>query len=319
MAALVVFKQMLSLLIMMGIGFYCKKTDRIDDKTYPKLSWIVVNILNPLLMVNGVINKEHTADNRTILINLCMMLFYFAFLALCGLIITKILFIKKTEEDLYQMMIVFSNVGFMGIPVISSIYGSECVLFIDFYILGYNVLLYTYCVHLVEKNIKKCGSETDKENVSRSGSVLIRIINPGVIASIIAIVLFISKLPVPSFIENCVSYLGNAAVPFSMILIGASVASKNIKDLLNEKKVYPFLLIRLLAIPIAAALIIKALPIQLPEMVFGVFIMMLAMPVGSIVVLMASEKGANETCLTRGIVLSTLAAVVTIPIVALFI
>lgn len=118
--------------------------------------------------------------------------------------------------------------------------------------------------------------------------------------------------PVASFIK----YLSQCVVPMSMILIGASMAQHELKTIFNEMKMYWFLLIRLVIIPIAVALLVRQLPID--SQILGVFILMLAMPVGSIVVLVAMEQGADSTCCTKGSVVSTLLSIITIPIVAMF-
>lgn len=93
------------------------------------------------------------------------------------------------------------------------------------------------------------------------------------------------------------------------------MAQHELKSIFNEMKMYWFLLIRLVIIPIAVALLVRQLPID-PE-ILGVFILMLAMPVGSIVVLVAMEQGADSTCCTKGSVVSTLLSIITIPIVAM--
>lgn len=85
--------------------------------------------------------------------------------------------------------------------------------------------------------------------------------------------------------------MGNAAIPMSMMLIGASIAQANLKELLGEAKIYAFLAIKLLIIPMTAALVIRnfALPAELA----GIFVFMLGMPVGSIVVPLAAEYGGG--------------------------
>ena len=232
------------------------------------------------------------------------------------------------------MMMIFSNVGFMGIPVISSVYGDGCILLICFYMLGYNLLLYTLGVYLTQKSIEedRADSAVKSDGVAGSGETgeegkpkksgidretLKKILNPGFLACFAAIAIFAFKIPVFEPVADFVSTMGNTAVPLSMFLIGVSVSEQSASDILSDKKIYPFLLIRLIVIPVVMAFLVKMIPVSLPEMVVGVFIMMLAMPVGSIVVLMATEQGADEACCVRGNVLSTLAAVLTIPVVAM--
>lgn len=322
MAAIIVFKRMLALFLMMAAGFICAKIGWTDKDFSGKLSRIVVNVLNPMLVLGGVINKERGDDLYLILSNLCMMIIYFVILFILGALVVRLLCLKGSQKSLYHMMMIFSNVGFMGIPVISSVYGDGCILLICFYILGYNLLLYTLGVYLTQKSIEedRADSTVKSEGVAGSGEAgetLKKILNPGFLACFAAIAIFAFKIPVFEPVADFVSTMGNTAVPLSMFLIGVSVSEQSASDILSDKKIYPFLLIRLIVIPVVMAFLVKMIPVSLPEMVKGVFIMMLAMPVGSIVVLMATEQGADEACCVRGSVLSTLAAVLTIPVVAM--
>ena len=101
-----------------------------------------------------------------------------------------------------------------------------------------------------------------------------------------------------------------------MMLIGMSIAKADLKKIFSNGRIYLFVLIKMVILPVSAALLIRRLPVD--PMATGVFVLQLAMPVGSIVTLIAEENGADETCCTNGIVLSTLASIVTIPLVGLF-
>lgn len=306
MNAMLVFKQMLILLAMMVAGYYSYRKDWLDANSYNKLSKIVVNILNPLLVINGVTNNDIGSNMEKVLVNLALVLAYFVILIIISYIVVKILRIPMCHSYLYRMMMVFSNVGFMAIPLISRIYGEGSVLYIAFYILVYNVLLYTYGISIASS---RSGNGKNKLQLRK-------LANPGVFACIVAIVIFVFKIPVSDSVKSFTDYMGTAAIPMSMILIGASIARANWSQLFKYKQMYPFLLIKMLLIPILVAQVITRT--ALPSDLIGIFVLMFAMPVGSIVVLLAMEYGADEECCTSGTVLSTLFSVVSIPIVSFF-
>lgn len=318
-SAFIILQQMLVLFGMMLVGYFCYKIDWIDDHTYGKLSKIVVNILNPLLVIDGVLGKNTGEDLNKLGINFGMMIIYFIFLIIISIPVVKLLRPEKKNVELYRLMMIFSNVGFMGIPVISALYGSGVIIYIVFYMLGYNFLLYTYGIILARRSAQRNSQRNENENGEKSTvsfkENIKSIMNPGVIAGILAIVLFVMNIQVAAPVASFIKYLSQCVVPMSMILIGASMAQHELKTIFNEIKMYWFLLIRLVIIPIAVALLVRHLPID-PE-ILGVFILMLAMPVGSIVVLVAMEQGADSTCCTKGSVVSTLLSIITIPIVAM--
>ena len=141
-------------------------------------------------------------------------------------------------------------------------------------------------------------------------------LNPGVVASILGILLFLWNPPVPQFAKSLCSYMGTATVPLSMILIGFSLADTNWRALFGNVRMLLFVAVKMLAIPIGAALCLKYFAFS--SVIEGIFVLQLAMPVGSILALMAVENGRDGEICTNGIVLSTLASVVTVPIVCIF-
>lgn len=311
MSIFVVVQQMMVLLAMMMIGFIAFKLDWLDDNSCSKLSKIVVNVCNPCLVINGVLGKEAQLKGEMLFQTLLLVFLYFAVLVLFSGPVAFLLRVEKRHYNLYRLMMTFSNVGFMGIPVISSIYGKEATLLIAFYILAYNLLLYTYGVYLAGNN----GTEEGDKKAKKSGQWK-KLISPGVVGCVLAIVIFVSGVTMPSSVCTFFDYVGNVAVPFSMILIGASVAQDGKKEFFLDRKMYAFLVIKLLIMPIAAALLLRLLP--WPAMVEGVFVLMFAMPIGAIVVMLASEGGGDTIECTKGIILTTLLSVVTIPIVSMF-
>lgn len=313
-SAIVIFQQMMVLFGMMLVGFFCYKWDWIDDHSYGKLSKIVVNILNPLLVIDGVLEKSRDGSFHNLLTNLVMVILYFIFLIIISIPVVKIIRPEKENVGVYRLMMIFSNVGFMGIPVISALYGSDVIIYIVFYMLGYNFLLYTYGIILARSSAKPAYAENHNSNGSFKEN-LKAIINPGTIAGIIAIILFVCRIQVAAPMTSFIKYLSQCVVPFSMILIGASMAQQELKTIFKDVRMYWFLLLRLILIPVIMALCVRNLPID--SQILGVFILMLAMPVGSIVVLVAMEQGADSACCTRGSVISTLLSIITIPVIAL--
>ena len=307
----VVIQQMLVLLVMMLIGYIVFRIKWLDANAFGKMSKIVVNVLNPCLMINGVLGKAVNLKGDMLFQTLVLVVVYYGALILLSIPVASILRVKKKHYNLYRLMLIFSNVGFMGIPVVTSIYGKEAMLLIAFYNLGYNLLLYTYGIYLAST-----GGEPGEKAETAKDAGWKKLLNLGVASCLISIIIFLSGVTMPDSVCTFFDYVGNAAVPLSMILIGASVAQGGKKEFFLDRKMYVFMAVKMLAIPVAAALLMRLLP--WPAMVEGVFILMLAMPVGSIVVMLAAESGADEIECTKGSILTTLLSVLTIPIVSVF-
>ncbi|MDE6905196.1 MAG: AEC family transporter [Lachnospiraceae bacterium] len=310
----IILSQMLMLFAMMLIGYFLWKKQWLDEPANQKLSKIVVNIFNPMLVVYGVLGKSSGKDMGLVVQNLFLMLLFYLLLIVFGILFVWILRPKKSEGYVYWMMTIFPNVGFMGIPVISSIFGMESVIYIAFYMLGYNLLLYTLGIVLARK--AAADREGRQMQEIKQGGQWKRIFNVGVLASITAILIFMFQISVPAPVVTFFDYMGNATIPLSMILIGVSIAKADMKNIFTNVKMYFYTGIRMILFPILVISLMKGMSFD--PVVFGVFALELAMPVGSIITLIAKENGADETCSTNGIVLSTLVSILTIPIVCMF-
>ncbi len=308
----VIVEQMAMLFAMMLAGVWIWKLGWFDEAAYQKLSKVVVNLLNPILVLYGVMGKEASGSARLLLVNLGFVLGFYLLLIFAACLFLVLLHPSRESRDLYRLMTIFPNVGFMGIPVITSIFGTESMIYIVFYMLVYNLLLYTYGLILAQR----AAGHGQKEAGGSSTSQWKRMVNPGVLSSVAAVILFLSRPEIPAPVVNFCDYMGNATIPLSMLLIGMSIAKVSPASMLSNRKIYWYTFLKMLALPIAAILLLKPFPVD--KTLFGIFALELAMPVGSIVTLVAKEYGADETICTNGIVISTLASIATIPIVCIF-
>ena len=298
-----VIQQMLVLFVMMVLGFVAYKIKMLDAHSCTKLSSLIVHILNPAIIINGVLGKDSSQAGNLIAHNLILIVIMFAILIVISGPVASLLRVKKENRSLYQMMTIFSNVGFMGIPVVSSIYGPDAVIYVSFYMLIYNLLLYSLGVWLISQNSNQNAKFSFK-----------KMLNTGVIACLISFVIFGLQIKTPVAVGTFMGYVGNAAVPMSMIVIGASMAQADLKEAFRDVKMMLYCLIKLIVIPVIMAVVVQFTSFD--PLLEGVFIIMLSMPVGSIVTLLAEEYGADRTLSSRGIVMTTVLCVVTLPIVS---
>ena len=309
-----VARQMLVLFGMMLIGFFIFRLHWLEQDTVSRLSRLVVNIFNPFLTISSVFGKSYAATGNLFWENLMLVGIFYGILFLAGVLLVVLIRPKKEDSPIYRLMTLLPNCGFMGIPVVSALLGKQYLIYVAIYMLAYNIIIYTYGIHLVTKEKKSQNQET------RPGDFLQKLraifLNSGVIASVIALILFFGGFSVPARVESFCNYMGNPCIPLSMILIGCSLAAANIPAMLKNIKLYGFLLLKMLLVPISCALLIRYLPFH--PTILKLFILMLSMPAGRMVVLVTEEYGGRTECAASGVALSTLASIVTIPIVSLF-
>ena len=302
---MLLLQQMVVLFFLMGIGFFCSKKEIITEEVSKKLSAIVVNIANPALVLTGCMG-ENKMEGRELLMVAGIVAAVYAALVLLAMLIPRLLFIEKKKRGTYQAMTVFSNIGFMGFPVISAVYGNEALLYASLFMIPYNVLIYTYGVAAMTAGTE----EKKKEGIS-----LGRIFNVGVVACIVTIIFYLLRISMPEFIEITITHLSNLTAPLSMMIIGASLSRIHLKKLFMDGKLLLFSFVKLLLIPIVGVLLIRQFVEN--DIICGVCMVMLATPVGSMTAMLAQQYDGDYEMASKGVALTTILSVATMPLVSM--
>lgn len=305
MNTLILLQQMLILFAMMVAGFIAGRKKWIDDRASSAISGLVVNLFNPFLILTSV--ASNISDETRLLIgeNFILVLLFYAFLALCAAVYVKIRRFGKKENRRQQLMILLPNVGFMGVPLVRALFGEEYVIFVVFYMMMYNVIAYTYGIVLAFGM-----SETKQRFQPRM------LFNTGFLFTILAVVLFFLRVPMPSPAATFCSYMGNVTIPLSMVLIGFSLAQIRREDARAEgRDTMIFFLVRMLLIPAAGILLVKILPFD--HSVKMIADIMLCMPVGSLTGMLAETYGHCGAPVNRTVAITTILSVATIPLLSI--
>ena len=304
---MILIQQMLILFIFLLIGFYCGKRQVITDEAARSISWIIVNISNPAVIVNSAINSDKSLTNIKLLSVIGIAVIVFAFLILFAQVIPKILGITSQNLGIYKAMTIFSNIAFMGFPLLRVMYGNEALLFGAIFLLPFNFLLYTYGIRIIS-----CKPDNKKEKLQ-----IRKIVNIGVISCLIALILYKLNLRIPIVLSSSLQYLSDIASPLSMMLIGQSLIKFNFIELFLDIKLLIFTSIKLIVIPVIGIFLLKFWIVD--SLILGVCYIMLATPVASMVVLLAQQYECDYSFVAKGVALSTILSVITIPLVSIII
>lgn len=303
---MILLQQMMILFLIMIIGFICRKNGILNDSGSKTLSAIVVNVANPALVLTAGINKDTSIQGKDLLITVGLAIGMFAAFILFAEILVRIMKIEISQRGAYKAMTVFSNIGFMGFPVISAVYGTEALLYASIFLIPYNVLIYTYGINVM--------SSADKTENNEKQIQWNKIFNIGVIASIITIILYFTGLSLPYVLESTITTVSNLTAPLSMIVIGDAMANMKIKEILTDKRLLIFTAVKLLFIPFVGISILKLF--GLSPMLMGVCLIMFSTPVGSMTAMLAQQYGGEYELASKGVAITTLLSVASMPFIA---
>lgn len=303
-------QQMIVLFLMMAVGYLCYKRQILTEEVSKKASAIVVNVANPCMIVSSALTDQQM-QRKELLQTLAIVVLMYAFLLIVAQLLPGILHIQKGSRGAYAAMTVFANIGFMGFPVLAAMYGNGALLYGAVFQIPFNILIYTYGVAVLARKPDACGkAELDRIEMLK------KIFNIGVIACIAAMLIYFLRIPIPSFLQAFITNLGNLTAPLSMMIIGASLAQIPLKELFLDKKLLLFSLVKLLLLPAVWMLMVNRLAEQ--EILRGVCLVMMATPAGSMTAMLAQQYDGDYETASRGVALTTVLSVVTMPVLAAF-
>lgn len=304
---MILLQQMLALFLLMIIGYFCGKKDILDFATTKKISWLVVNVANVAVILQaGLDNRNDIPPERLLFMGGLAVGMYVLFILIAA-VLPMVLGAKKERYGIYRTMFVFSNIGFMGLPLLNALAGGEAVLYAAPFQLVFNALLYTYGIANMCKNAEGAGQQPQWK----------RMMNPGVLACVLAIVMFFTRIDVPDFMDTTIKNLANLTLPLSMLVIGRSFTEFKIKELFTNIRLLIFAGIKLLLIPVVAMLFLKQWIAD--ETILTVCLVMLSAPVASMVAMFAQQYDADYEHASKGVALTTILAVVTMPLVSMIV
>lgn len=297
---MVLLQQMGILFVYMMIGYVACKKEYFDQEFGKKLSWLVVNVANPMLAISAVVNNEEQIAKKDFYVTVLLAICFYAFFLILAQILPRLIGVQNSSIGVYKMMTTFNNIGFMGFPVIAAAYGNGALIYAVPFSIMFNILCYTWGIQTLCRGGEKGNWK--------------RIINIGTISGIISIVLFFMQIPVPKMICSLSAGLSNLTGPLSMLVIGISIAAMELKDLFTDVKLLKFALIKLLAVPVAAMLLVCQVIDN--RLICEVFLVMMATPAASMCAMLSQQYGGDYELAAKGVALTTILSVVTMPIVS---
>ena len=299
--AIIAAKQVLQLLLMILAGAVCCKAGVFKPQDKSILSNILLYLVVPAMVIDSYLVEFDPETFRNLL-----SAFGLSILALAiGLAVAVLATCRVAKENRAILCFAcgFSNAAYMGFPLIKALFGSEGLLYASAFVTVFNIALWTIGYGIVS------GSASAKETVHSIVTC------PCILAVALGLVLYLGRVPVPEVLAGPIGTIGSMNTPLSMIITGATIASSDLKKLLQNKNLFLTLGLRLLVVP-AAALAVFAL-LGVSGMVPMVVLILEACPCVTITTVFAIRFHHDEELAAGAVVFSTLCSIITLPLYAL--
>lgn len=296
---MVAVMQVLVISILISIGYFLAKKKIFTQTTGKELSYLLVNFVTPMLIFNS-FQIDYTPQKLSEMLTA----FALGFLSYTIVILFSFLYCGKgSENKTERLSIIFSNAGFMGIPLVAGMYGEEGVFFASVMVIILNIVFWTYGISAVRGSFSK-------ESIKKI------VFSPCLIAVAAGLIFFLAKMRIPDPFASAAVHLANLNTPLAMIVSGISIAQSDIRAMFKKTKLYKVLFGKLLFAPILTALIFMLIPA--PAIIKKIIVLQVACPTAAIIGITVLQYGGDNKTATEYFGLTTLVSMVTIPIINLF-
>ncbi len=290
----IVVQQTVIMFLMIGVGYWMFRSGRFSERGSKDMASLMVSVVIPAVILNSFLGG-YSAEKARVLI-------------VCTLATVLVLLLsvavgwKLFGRGIDCFAATFSNPGFFGLPLISAAFGEGAVLYATPFVVGLNILQFSYGVSIMRK-----------EKSTFKVSDILK--NPIFLSAVIGVVVFASGIQVHAILTKTVSMMSNLNGPVAMLVMGAYLAQTNLSTLLTRPSLYAVSAVRMLLIPALTLLILWKMPLDIS--VRQALLICSACPVGANVAVYAQLNDLDSGYAVQTVIHSTVLCILTIPLVML--
>lgn len=289
------FEMQIMIFLLTIVGFFISKKNILDKIGRKQLTNIVVMVVLPCNIVYSFLIEMDSEILKSgfliLIVSICIQLLCFPL----GLILYKKF--GQSQKQVLRYATICSNAGFIGNPLVESIYGSNGLLLASIYLIPQRIFMWSAGISCFTK---AKGKEVIKKLIT----------HPCIVAVIIGLIIMIFQIPIPSALSKTIKTVSNCTTALSMIIIGGILSEINIKSVLSLGILY-FCFVRLIVIP--GIVLTVSMIMGLPHLVISVATVLSGMPAGTTTAILAAQYNCDKHFAARCVFLSTVLSLITIP------
>lgn len=292
------------LFLLIIIGYIARKVKFVDSDIKEHITKIVLNVALPLFIFSAMqfdFSKDVLKDAGILVV--ISFVFYFV-VTVFSYLFVKVFKVKNNKRDVFQYVIIFSNVGYMGYPILFELAGDQGLFYAAIYNLSFNILTWTLGVYIMSRKDENTTSIKDR---------LLHVINPSLVAVILGFTCFMFSIKLPEVLLDTSRTVGSITTPLSMMFIGIILAEIHFKEIFSDISVFGIAIVRLFLIPIVVFFTLKLLNFE--GLVLIIPSILAAMPAAANTAIVASRYHNDYQLASKMIFVTTLLSIFTIPII----
>lgn len=303
----VVVTSVVLLFALIFLGFYIGKRGIVRQESTPDLSNLILRVTMPVTVFCSIVGQKEGHMAATCGEMFLAMLIFHTVSMLIGFLVVKALHIPEKNWGNWIYTIMFSNNGFMGLPLALSIYGNKGMFLMAISNVISNLLIFSVGIKLL----------TWKYPVKEKLSLRKMFVNNINIAVVLGLIFSFAHIPVPDLLGQLLTYLSNITSGLSMLVVGLSLSRLPLKGVFADRKMLIPTAFRLIVIPVLTILVIRLLPFQLDQTFASVIILASAMPASAAQSMVTEQYQTDTASAGRSVFLTTLFSLLTVPLIML--
>ena len=292
---------MMTLFAIVIVGFVAGKLGYMGGTFDKRLSKLVIDITCPALILSSAMTGE-LPDRQYILPLLLISVITYVVLTGVAFLLPRYLTRKESDQGVIGFALMFGNVGFMGYPVVASIFGHEAI----FYAAVLNVVN-TFAVFTIGTMLITGKSEVEGRKFQKK----VLYSTPMLAAYLTMLIVALRIDNIPAVVSQPLTMIGNITVPAALLIIGSSMSQLSLRSMLGSFTVYATTLFRLALLPIGVHFLCRTLGFD--PFVVNINTLVIAMPVATYGTILCLRHGKDTTMMTALTFVTTLLSMLTIP------
>jgi hypothetical protein len=294
---------MVELFVVIIVGYLANKLGVMDGAFNKRLTNLVLSVTTPCLILSSVLSSDQVYTPAQIGSTMLVAVIGYVLSFVIAMVVTWLMRTPVEQAGILRFMFIFGNVGFIGFPVISTIFGSDALFYAAIFNMPFNLLVYTMGVALI---------------VGKGGDVKLSpktLLSPCVVASVLALVIALAQLHLPAVFGDVTSLIGQITTPAALLIIGSNLATLPLKGIVGGPRIWVMSAIRLIGSPVLLWLLLRGWVSD--PVILGVAVVIQGMPVATNGTMLALQYGGDSAGAGQGTFVSTLFSIITIPLLTL--
>lgn len=295
-----VIETTLTLFLLMGVGFFLKRMNMVGDHFQADLSAYVMKIALPLFILSGTMVDIPRDIYHLVLQMFLISIGYFVVAIILSKGVGGFFKLLHEHKGPYEFASIFSNIGFMGYPIVQMLLGDSAIIYVAIFNITFNIVMWSYGVSIFS------GGFELKLN---------KILSPQLLAAVLGITMAFLGIELPALLKPFITTLGSTATPFAMIILGMMVSNIHYKEFFEDIRYFIMSGYRLIIMPAITYGLLYLLGFR--EEMLALPVILAGMPVATNGVVICLFYKKDVPTMAKIVVISTLLFLLMVPIYAI--